>query len=240
TENIGVEHYFALRNTFIQPAFSVNAYAKTHSERAKPTYPELYFLLLNERNRLCELQNLPVYLVAGSNTVFEMAEYLPQNEKELLEIKGFGPAKVEKYGRLFLHIIDEYCRKHKLASRMEEKAEKRQRKKKEEKLKKAPKGESGRISLEMYRSGKSMEEIAKERNLAVSTIGTHLAHFVRSGELDIALFTTEEQRKLAGELLKNRDENTSEYKALSERFSNIEIMMLLAWVRRKNEDGDWK
>ena len=47
------------------------------------------------------------------------------------------------------------------------------------------KGGSGRESLEMFVSGIDISTIAKTRNLAESTVGGHLAMFVRTGELDI-------------------------------------------------------
>jgi hypothetical protein len=56
---------------------------------------------------------------------------------------------------------------------------------KEEEKKKAVPGESKRISLEMFRSGKSASEIAQLRQMANSTIEGHLADFVGTGEIDI-------------------------------------------------------
>jgi uncharacterized protein YpbB len=39
-------------------------------------------------------------------------------------------------------------------------------------------------SLELFKSGKPIEEIAEQRGLAVSTVQGHLAQFVLSGELE--------------------------------------------------------
>ncbi len=50
---------------------------------------------------------------------------------------------------------------------------------------KAEKGETQRISLELFKKGKSIAEISKERNLAFSTIEGHLAGFVAMGEIDV-------------------------------------------------------
>lgn len=47
------------------------------------------------------------------------------------------------------------------------------------------KGESDRISFELFKSGKSIAEIAMERSLAISTITNHLVGFVSSGELAV-------------------------------------------------------
>ena len=51
--------------------------------------------------------------------------------------------------------------------------------------KKTQKGETQRISLQLFKKGNSMMEIAKQRDLAFSTIEGHLAGFVTTGEVDI-------------------------------------------------------
>ena len=225
-----INHFFELRNSFVQPFFSINAYAKTTTAREKLTYPELYSLLVNLRNKLCAPQDLPIYLVAGSKTLFEMSEYLPQTEKELLEINGFGPAKMEKYGQSFLNIIHDYCRKYDLSSHMEQKESKQ--KKKESKERK-PKGETYRITLEMYKLGNSIEKIAKERSLVASTISSHLARYVQSGEIPITDFVSLELCAKAEKILENMEENGSKFHTLMEHFSNIETTMILAWIKGK-------
>jgi hypothetical protein len=48
-----------------------------------------------------------------------------------------------------------------------------------------PKGETARVSLELYKQGKSIAEIAKERNLAFATIEGHLSEFITTGEVEV-------------------------------------------------------
>lgn len=50
---------------------------------------------------------------------------------------------------------------------------------------KKEKGATQKETLELYRSGKTVAEIAALRNLAPGTIETHLARFVRTGDIDI-------------------------------------------------------
>jgi uncharacterized protein YpbB len=57
--------------------------------------------------------------------------------------------------------------------------------------KKQEKGESHRESLRLYKEGKRIEDIAKERLMATSTIEGHLASFIRSGDVKIADFLNE-------------------------------------------------
>ncbi|MNE73157.1 hypothetical protein D3C80_1691490 [compost metagenome] len=50
---------------------------------------------------------------------------------------------------------------------------------------KRTKGDSHRISLELYKGGKSVKEIATERDMAESTIEGHLTSFIGTGEIKI-------------------------------------------------------
>lgn len=55
----------------------------------------------------------------------------------------------------------------------------------EKKTTKAPKGETKRISLQLFKEGKSIGEIATVRGMAFSTIESHLASFINTGEINI-------------------------------------------------------
>lgn len=50
---------------------------------------------------------------------------------------------------------------------------------------KAPKGETHRISLHLYKAGIPITEIASRRGLALNTVEGHLASFIPTGEIDI-------------------------------------------------------
>jgi hypothetical protein len=222
-----VEDFFIVKNLFILPEFSVNAYAKNFSGNALTSRNQkLYFQLLQLRNKLCEPEDLSIYLVAGSKTLIEMANYLPQNENDLLQINEFGPVKVEKYGKAFLEIILAYCREYNLKSQMSEKLQIKKIKKE-----KKPVGETMRTSLSMYKNGNTIEEIAKERNLNVSTIVNHLERYVINGELNINDFISAEKRQSAIELIRKGTETGSVYEMLSTFLNYTETKMLMAWLR---------
>jgi len=222
-----VEDYFVLKNTFTVPEFSVNAYARNASIKPLETrQPKLYYELMQLRNKLCEPHDIPIYLVAGSKTLNEMSDYLPQNEKELLQINGFGPAKVEKYGPAFLDVITAYCKEHKLQSLMHEKTAA-----KKEKGEKKPVGETMRTSLTMYNQGKTIEKIAFTRNLSQTTIVGHLEKFIVSRELDINEFITPEKREKASDLIRKGSDTGSIYEMLSVFLNYTEVKMYMAWLR---------
>ena len=78
-----------------------------------------------------------------------------------------------------------------MTKRLKEQQQKVDKEVKESKKKKV-KGESHRISLQLFKDGKSMEEIAKERSLAISTIEGHLMSFIGT-EFELTDFISEEK-----------------------------------------------
>jgi hypothetical protein len=47
------------------------------------------------------------------------------------------------------------------------------------------KGDTNRISLDLYKEGRTISEIAARRGLAITTVETHLASFIPTGEIDV-------------------------------------------------------
>lgn len=226
------ENYFDRKNTFLLPDFNVNAYSKNVNTKALTTKnPSLYFKLATLRNELCEPEDLPVYVVAKNKTLIEMADYLPLTEKDLLKIDGFGLVKVERYGSQFLKIIKDFATENGLVSKMDEKKITKKEIPKEKKEKKT-KGDTHRLTLEMYNQGKSIQEIATERNLATTTICSHLSVYTNSGQLNINDFVSEEKRDKAMSIFeKNKDTEGSVYQLFEGILSREEITFFLAWKR---------
>ena len=146
-----------------------------------PHIPELFELLRELRGVFAKSENIPAYIVFSDSTLVEMATYLPQNDWELKRISGVGDLKFEKYGADFLNEIRNYCLRNELVSRIDLRPVQRASARK-------PKRDLGKkdtyeTSLEMFRDGKSVAEIATERGLGVSTIEGHLASFIPKGKL---------------------------------------------------------
>ena len=227
------EMFFILKNTFLLPDFNVTAYAKTGNTKTTASrHPKLYFQLLSLRNKLCEPDDTPIYLVAGSKTLVEMADYLPTTEKDLLKIYGFGPAKVEKYGKQFIDIIQQYCSDNKLTTNMFEMVEtKRERKEPTEKKEKKEKGDSHRMSYEMFKAGKSIDEIAAERGLTGGTVCGHLGKFIGLGQLSIDQFISPEKRAKAMKFMEENPVEGSVYQSLQTVLNKHEVNFFLSWMR---------
>lgn len=176
------------------PKISLSSYA--HGRKSSPASivnDDLYESLRLWRDAVCQDYNLPIYMVANRKSLTEISSMLPSTRKDLMKISGFGKAKAEKYGDDILDLVLDYCEKNNLKSQMfpdEEKPPK-------EKKKPGVKGTTQAISYRLFRDGKSVEQIARERNMVVSTVETHLATFVADGLLNIdELVKPELQRQI--------------------------------------------
>ncbi len=159
------------------------------SEVSLPYIKELFDELKILRTAFAREESVPPYVVFSDATLIEMATYLPEDETEMLKISGVGDVKMEKYGAEFLEIILEYCEINNLESRINLKTPKVELKKR---TKRNAKGESTySISLEMFKSGLSVNEIAEKRELASGTIETHLVRFIPSGEVKLTQIVPE-------------------------------------------------
>lgn len=91
------------------------------------------------------------------------------------------------------------------------------------KAERKPKGYSQHESLRMFRDGKSVEEIAEERNLAVTTICTHLGECVRQGSITLAEILPAEELTFLDDLYAGSDDHayTEMYDKAKDHVSDI-------------------
>lgn len=191
------------KNKFTVTPLTVSAYSgsKSYKKTDNPHWA-LYTQLRELRDAICVEEDAPIYLIANSTTLDELARYLPQTLDELKEISGFGKAKIKMYGDRFLKIILEYSSLYNLSSLVHTKDPKRQRK---EKQPGATKPDTKDETYKLYVAGKTVADIAKERNLTTSTIEGHLAHFVQLGIIDVHQLVAKEKFVLIEPLTRNYD-----------------------------------
>jgi hypothetical protein len=221
-----ISKYLEHKRKFTKPMFSFNSYAGTSTlESFTISHPALYKRLRKKRDDICAQKNTPIYLVAGSNTLEEMCNYLPQTENELNKIKGFGPIKTKQYGNQFLDIIREYCEENGLTSvlNLKEKKAVVDKKKKE-------KPDTKKLSFELFKSGKNIEEIAFKRNLTIGTIETHLIYFIENNQIELSEILSEEKIDIITSAAnKVENKNSKSIKDIvPEEISYGEIRMVLA------------
>lgn len=229
------EQWHRQKKKFVLPLFPVNVYAGSNSRLTESPHPVLHQQLRKLRDAICAKKDLPIYIVAGTATLQEMATYLPQTLPELQKISGFGDAKTEQYGQQFLDIIAGYCRENNLSSLIHEKKPKRERKKR---AGPAPiKGDTHTETFRLFREGKSVADIAKERSLAISTIEGHLAKFVRSGDIRIEELVSREKILLIEPLITSFEGGpvTPIKQQLGDAVSYGEIRLVIASLRRDKD-----
>ena len=173
--------------------FSVMAYQKTKSvkaieaekgEKKKVEIKDdvmdkspLYAALSAWRLQKAQDTDVPAFTIAHNTTLRAIAQAKPATLSELKEVKGMGVKKVKLFGAEILDIVLRFMGENPETSDLGEMPEEPVKKEKK------PKGETYRITKEMFDSGMSVEAIAKERKLAVSTIYGHLVRFVEDGSL---------------------------------------------------------
>ena len=78
---------------------------------------------------------------------------------------------------------------------LEEKTGRNRKNKIEETTPKVPKISTGEVTFNLFKTGKSIEEIAKERNLTPATIQGHLIPYIQKGEIKLNEVIDEEKAK---------------------------------------------
>lgn len=191
-------------------------------------HPELYARLKRWRDRTADERTVETYLVLPTRSLLELVELLPATLAALKKVNGIGEAKVKRYGAEILEIIQEYCKEKGLEGVQLSITE----------VPKKPKVDTKALSFDLYKTGKSVAEIAAERSLSPITIESHLAHFVQLGQLDILELVPPEKIQAIEKVVKANPEVeqlTPLREQLGEAYSFGEIRMVVQWLKGKTE-----
>ncbi len=200
-------------------------------------HPGLYNRLKAWRDDMARELNLTHYMILPKGTIATLANFLPQTSQALKKVKGMGKKKLEQYGNELLLIIQDYCREHNLESPLPEVF-----------TPKAPsvriKKDTKLISYNLFKAGKSLPHIARERDMAISTIEGHLAHFVGSGELSVNEFASPDKIALITRYFRNRENYSisSAKEALGELVSWSDLRFVTKYLeylkKQKHQPND--
>lgn len=146
----------------------------------------LYEYLRKARQEEALRQHIQPFMVFADTTLKEMARYYPTTEEALLQITGVGEYKLGKYGARFMEMIQNYIKEHpEEVERIKQLVENEANHKEEEsskvlKIKSTPR-DSHKVTYELYLTGKSLDEIAEQRDLSRMTIENHLVKCAEEG-----------------------------------------------------------
>ena len=180
---------------------------------------EMLFQKLRKlRKKLADAQAVPPYVIFSDSTLRKIALQQPKTLDEFGEISGVGKYKLAQYGDQFIEEINNYQQENKQIQRVA-----------------AAASDTARVTFKLYQQGLSMEEIAQQRNLKVSTISSHLADLLLAGEsinLD-ELVTLERQQVIKGAIeLLGVEKLRPIWEHLEEKYTYEEIRLVAAWWQR--------
>ena len=174
----------------------MSASAQTFSNAQDLAYDESLFNRLRHlRKALADERDVPAYVIFSDVALRQMARDFPKDAQEFLRISGVGNRKLEEFGPIFLKTIAEHLMHYppliippKVPPSPPPVSSQQRRL-----------GETVHETLELYRLGHTVEEIARQRGLVSSTIYGHLAQAIQVGEpVDVdRLWTAEQQSEMA-------------------------------------------
>ncbi|MBD8488473.1 DNA helicase RecQ [Echinicola sp. CAU 1574] len=192
----------------------------------KVAYEEALFEELKSiRFEIAQKENVPPYVVFSDASLVEMATYLPVNNDSFLTISGVGQTKSENYGSQFTTVISKYVQKHQLSPRKKLTSSKKT-------VNTSTNGISSteKMTLKLHQDGMDIYQIAKTREMALTTIEGHLTKLVKLGKIDAEQFVSKDDL-LNIRLFSRRQENNylkpiKEH--FGERYSYFQIKVALA------------
>jgi ATP-dependent DNA helicase RecQ len=147
-------------------------------------HKELFERLRVLRKNMADKGNIPPYVIFHDSTLRDIVAKLPKTKEEFLNVSGVSETKSDKYGKLFIEEIHRFLRDHPIEKINLPKASY------------IPPSESttALTTYRLFKQGQTAQEIAESRNLAITTIMSHLEIYIANGEItDISGFVADEK-----------------------------------------------
>lgn len=78
-----------------------------HRNDLSPEKLDLYNKIKSLCKEIASKEKVPAFYIFVDKTLIDMAQKSPKNEKEFLQVSGVGEAKLAKYGKLFIDLINQ-------------------------------------------------------------------------------------------------------------------------------------
>ncbi len=212
--------------------------ALTYSE-ADIDHPELFTILREWRAAKAKDEGVPHFQILHQKTLIQIVVNLPDSPATLMQIKGIGKKLAERYGEELVAMVADYRQKNNIVEvilpQIAEAAIEEPKRQEEPQQAKTPKIDTKKLSFELFEQGLTPAQIAAQRELVISTIERHLAHFVARGELALdRLVPAEKHLAIEEKLQQMPDKKLGEIKqALGEGYSYGEITLVQAHLRHQ-------
>ena len=198
----------------------------------------LFEILRTLRKNLAEINNVPPFVVFADVSLKEMATFYPISSDEMLQINGVGINKLDKYGNDFIDAISQYVSENNIEIPKRPSAPAKHAHVSKDVSSTKSKEDTKLVSYELFKSGKSIDEISDVRGLTKQTIENHLIKCYEDG-MDIVLddYIHTEFESMVFEAIKDLGfERLKPLKeALPEEVSYFDIRYFVAKYRLINE-----
>lgn len=137
---------------------------------------------------------LPFHIFSDAS-LQQMSAVLPVTHEDFLRISGVGEYKAKQFGNAFLSVITEFVRDNPEAQASEPGLQPGQAQSVVKKKKSSDKSDTKLSTLELFRQGMSVEQIAAERGISKSTIMLHLTDVYKNNpeSLDVFMFVSRDE-----------------------------------------------
>ena len=212
---------------------------KVITKGIRTKYSDLYALLKFWRSEEAEADGVELYQIAPNKVLEGIANDLPCTKKQMLAISGIGKVKFEQYGDVWLEMVEEFIEESGL-ERTPDSAELDmviEKKSKKNSKSSARKERTWEVTYQLYKRGRTIEQIANERGFVESTIEGHLTKYIEKGEIDIKDFVKDDKiKKIMKYYKKNPEANSTDAIAeLGRDFNYSNIRMVKSYMKYLEE-----
>ena len=183
------------------------------------------------RKELAAEAGVPPFVIFSDETLQDMCRKLPQTLEAMLDVKGVGQMKRDKFGAAFLQVLQK-------ADPSEVEAAASVSPAKRTKKQTTNKEKSHDLTYQLYSEGKSISEIASLREVTEATIENHLMKCHQEGKaIDWNQFYTEEQASVIEAALAAVNVKEVGLKVLKESIADesITYFMLRAYLIERGQ-----
>lgn len=209
-------------------AFSVaKRTAQPKPENQAQSAPERLLAKLKQiRRSLADALDLAAYQIFSDKSLEEIVFFLPVDEVEFLQVHGISQKKWEDFGQYFLPAVQQFVEQEQLN--------------KQERPKRPTRHNTIDTTLELYRKGITVAQIAEQRNLSQTTVFSHIAQlFLENKIQDLSQWITQAEVEAVRQALTQLEGGATKlkpiYELLGETLAYPKIRLALAFIEKSSK-----
>ncbi|MFL6555333.1 MAG: DNA helicase RecQ [Bacillus sp. (in: firmicutes)] len=153
----------------------------------------LFEMLREVRRQIAETEKVPPFVIFSDATLKDMCAKMPRSTEEFLQVSGVGELKLKKYGLEFIQAIRTFCETNPDYQSELTPVERTPKKP----AKKIGVTDSHLETLDLHQRNLSLQQIAEQRDLAISTVENHLLQCAQQGmDVDFSIYIPDEYMPL--------------------------------------------